>query len=265
MMTNSESEVENRMNPGQECRHVSFDELTLHYQPQIAADGSRIVSVEALLRVLKPEPRFVTAADVLAHFEAPDDAEALDWWVFRTAASDSLLWPELSVGINVSAARFREPDFADRALALTREIGADPKRLEIEIVESSFIDDFDTALANIERLRAHGFRVALDDFGTGYSSLTYLLKLPIDKLKIDKSFVDGIGTIQSTVIVQAVVALARALGLKITAEGVETEEQWRFLKIAGCHLMQGWYFAKALPADEISRLMSDRIVPRSAA
>lgn len=258
-------EVETRMNETDVRRHVSFEELTLHYQPQVAADGSRIVSVEALLRVQKPEPRFVSAADVLAFFEAPDDAEALDWWVFRTAATDALRWPEISVGINVSAARFREPDFADRALALVREIGADPKRLEIEIVESSFIDDFDTALANIERLRDHGFRVALDDFGTGYSSLTYLLKLPIDKLKIDKSFVDGIGTVQSTVIVQAVVALARALGLKITAEGVETEEQWRFLKIAGCHLMQGWYFAKALPAAEISRLLAERIVPRAAA
>ncbi|NLH82654.1 MAG: EAL domain-containing protein [Phyllobacteriaceae bacterium] len=246
-------------------KHVSFDELTLHYQPQVAADGSRIVSVEALLRVLKPEPRLMTPADVLAFFEAPEDAEALDWWVFRTAARDGLRWPELTVGINVSAARFRDPGFADAALAVAREIGADPRRLEIEIVESSFIEDFETAVGNIDRLRAHGFRVALDDFGTGYSSLTYLLKLPIDKLKIDKSFVDGIGTIQSTVIVQAVVALARALGLKITAEGVETEEQWRFLKIAGCHLMQGWYFAKAVSADEITRLVEARIAPRAVA
>lgn len=245
--------------------HVSFDELTLHYQPQMAADGSRIVSVEALLRVLRPEPRLVTPADVLAFFEAPEDAEALDWWVFRTAATDSLRWPELSVGINVTAARFRDPDFAERAVAVAAEIGADPRRLEIELVESSFIEDFEAAVANIERLRAAGFRVALDDFGTGYSSLTYLLKLPIDKLKIDKSFVDGIGTIQSTVIVQAVVALARALGLKITAEGVETEEQWRFLKIAGCHLMQGWYFSKAVSAEEITRLIDGRIAPRGAA
>ncbi len=247
-------------------RHgVSFDELTLHYQPQVAADASRIVSVEALLRVLNPEPRLMSPADVLAFFEAPEDEEALDWWVFRTAATDSLRWPQLSVGINMSAARFRDPTFADKAFALAQEVGADPKRLEIELVESSFIEDFETAVANIERLRAHGFRVALDDFGTGYSSLTYLLKLPIDKLKIDKTFVDGIGTIQSTVIVQAVVALARALGLKITAEGVETEEQWRFLKIAGCHLIQGWYFSKAVEADEITRLLESRVVPRAAA
>ena len=247
----------------QKC--VSLDELTLHYQPQIAADGSRIVSVEALLRVLKPTPRLMGPADVLAHFDAPDDAEALDWWVLRTAATDALRWPSLTVGVNVTAGRFHDPEFADRLIALLAEIGLPPSRLEIELVESSFIADFDAALANVERLRAAGVRLALDDFGTGYSSLTYLIKLPIDKLKIDKSFVDGIGSIQSAVIVQALVALARALGLKITAEGVETEEQYQFLRVAGCHLMQGWLFAKAMPADEITTLVEARIVPRRLA
>ena len=236
-------------------KRVSFDELTLHYQPQMTADGTRVASVEALLRVLKPEPRLMGPADVLAHFGAPRDAEALDWWVVRTACRDALRWPSISVGINLTAGRFRDPGFASRLALEVAEIGVPPQRLELEIVEGSYIEDFDTAVANINVLRAMGFRIALDDFGTGFSSLTYLLKLPVDKLKIDKSFVDGVGSIQSAAIVHSVVALARALGLKITAEGVETEDQHRFLKVAGCHYMQGWLFHKAMGADELTALL----------
>jgi len=235
---------------------VIFRDLTLHYQPQMTADGSRVAAVEALLRVLKPEPRFMGPADVLRHFDAPDDAEALDWWVVRRACTDALRWPTISVSVNLTAGRFRDPTFADHLGAMVREIGADPRRIELEIVESAYIEDFDTALANITALRAMGFRIALDDFGTGFSSLTYLLKLPVDKLKIDKSFVDGVGLMQSAAIVHSVVALARALGLKVTAEGVETAEQHRFLKAAGCHFMQGWLFHKAMCADDLTELLA---------
>lgn len=243
---------------------VSFDELTLHYQPQMTADGTRVASAEALLRVLKPVPRLMGPADVLAHFDAPEDAEALDWWVVRTACRDALRWPSISVAINLSAGRFRDPDFAARMVREVDEIGVPPQRIELEIVESSYIEDFDTAVANITALRAKGFRVALDDFGTGFSSLTYLLKLPVDKVKIDKSFVDGVGRIQSAAIVHAVVALARALGLKITAEGVETAEQHRFLKTAGCHFMQGWLFHKAMEADDLTTLLASEGPQRRA-
>ena len=239
-----------------ERKGISFDELTLHYQPQMTADGTRVASVEALLRVLKPVPRLMGPADVLAHFGAPEDAEALDWWVVRTACRDALRWPSISVGINLSAGRFRDPDFAARMAREIEAIGVPARRIELEIVESSYIEDFDTAVANIVALRAMGFRVALDDFGTGFSSLTYLLKLPVDKVKIDKSFVDGVGRVQSAAIVHAVVALARALGLKITAEGVETAEQHRFLKTAGCHFMQGWLFHKAMDADDLTALLA---------
>ena len=238
-------------------RGVSFDDLTLHYQPQMTADGSRVASVEALLRVLKPVPRLMGPADVLEHFGAPEDAEALDWWVVRSACRDALRWPSISVGINLSAGRFRDPDFAARLAGEVAAIGVPPQRLELEIVESSYIEDFETAVANIDALRAMGFRVALDDFGTGFSSLTYLLKLPVDKVKIDKSFVDGVDRMQSAAIVHSVVALARALGLKITAEGVETEQQHRFLKAAGCHFMQGWLFHKAMSADDLTELLAE--------
>lgn len=244
---------------------VSFDDLTLHYQPQVSADGSRIVAVEALLRLCRPTPRLATPADVLAFFEAPEDAAALDWWVFRRAATDALRWPTLTVSLNLTAERFRDPKFAAEALTLIEEIGVDPSRIELEIVEGAYIEDFETAVANIRALRERGVRIALDDFGTGFSSLTYLLKLPVDKVKIDKSFVDGVGFVQSAAIVHSVVALGRALGLKLTAEGVETEDQWRFLRAAGCHYLQGWLFAKALPAEAIDELMASGVAPRGLA
>jgi EAL domain-containing protein (putative c-di-GMP-specific phosphodiesterase class I) len=241
---------------------VSFDDLTLQYQPQVAADGSRVVAVEALLRILRPTPRLATPADVLAWFEAPDDAEALDWWVFRRAATDALRWPSITVSINMTADRFRDPTFARRALAMLDEIGIEPSRIEVEIVEGAYIGDFERAVANIDTLREAGVKIALDDFGTGFSSLTYLLKLPVDKVKIEKSFVDGVGFVQSAAIVHSVVALARALGMKITAEGVETEEQWRFLRAAGCHYIQGWYFSKAVSADVLDAMLASGVVPR---
>ena len=132
---------------------ISFEDLTLQYQPQVSADGTRIVAVEALLRVLRPTPRMATPADVLAWYEAPDDAEDLDWWVFRRAATDALRWPSLTVSINLTADRFRDPTFGRRALEVLAEIGIAPTRIEVEIVEGAYIGDFDTAVANIRVLR----------------------------------------------------------------------------------------------------------------
>lgn len=130
-----------------------LEELTLCYQPQVSADGSNCRG-RGLLRVLKPEPRLVSPADVLVFFKTPEAEEALDWWVLRRACADALQWPSLSVSVNVSAARFRDPAFAEGALALIDEVGVEPRRIEIEIAESAYIDDFDTALANIQILRA---------------------------------------------------------------------------------------------------------------
>ena len=241
---------------------VAEGDLTLYYQPQVLADASRVVSVEALIRLSHPLRGMVGAAEILQRLDAPLESEALDWWVLRTACIDSKRWPDLTVGINVTAGRFRDPAFADKLIAMIADVGADPRRIELEIVEGAYINDFETAVANIQKLRAQGIRLAIDDFGTGYSSLSYLLKLPVDKLKIDKSFIDDIGQMRSAAIVHAVIALSRAIGLKITAEGVETEEQLRFLKLAGCHYIQGWLFAKAMPADEIDALVASGKVPR---
>ena len=126
------------------------------------------------------------------------------------------------------------------------------------------IDNFEIAVGMVNRLRNLGIKIALDDFGTGYSSLNYLLRLPLDKLKIDKSFVDRVGMVQSAAIVQAVVAMARALGLKVTAEGVETEAQRLFLRVCGCHYLQGYLFSKPVPACEISKRLESGQTERRA-
>lgn len=243
---------------------VSFDELTLHYQPQMSADGAQIICAEALLRVLRPSPRLMGPADVLQHFQSPEDAAALDWWVLETACTDALRWPTISVSVNLTAERFHDPAFPDQLLALVQRLGLPPQRLELEIVESSYIADFETAVTTVTCLREHGFRVALDDFCTGYSSLTYLLKLPVDKIKIDKSFVEGVQYAKSAAIVLALVAMSRAMGLKVTAEGVETVEQHRMLRAAGCHYMQGWLFAKAVPATELDVMLAGPLSRRTA-
>lgn len=237
---------------------VSFDQLTLHYQPQMTADGTQVACAEALLRVLSPCGRLMGPAQVLSHFDAPEDAETLDWWVLRTACKDALNWPSISVSVNLTAERFRDNTFPDRLAQLVSELGLPPERLELEIVESSYITDFDCAVANVTRLRALGFRIALDDFCTGYSSLTYLLKLPVDKIKIDKSFVDDVEMTKSAAIVLALVAMARAIGLKVTAEGVETESQHRMLRAAGCHYMQGWFFSKAVDAPSLALMLAPK-------
>ena len=137
-----------------------------------------------------------------------------------------------------------------------RESGLPFERLELEIVESSYFDDPEKADKVLRRIRELGIKIALDDFGTGYSSLSCLLRLPLDRIKIDRSFVSGIDKVRSASIVHAIIALARAIGLKVTAEGIETEEQQKFLRAAGAHLLQGFLFSTPVPAERIDLLLA---------
>jgi EAL domain-containing protein (putative c-di-GMP-specific phosphodiesterase class I) len=244
--------------------NVNARELTLFYQPQYLADGKTIHCVEALLRHNHPIRGRVGPADVLRQLDTPDLMEQLDWWVLARACRDALAWGNLPVSINISATQFRAVDFATRVIEMVGTSGIAPARVELEIVEAAIIEDFDLATRNIDELRRAGMRIALDDFGTGFSSLTYLLRMPLDKLKIDKCFVDDCENMRSASIIHALVALARAVGLKVTAEGVETEGQHRVLRAAGVHYMQGFLFAGAVSADGITRLLGDNagMVPR---
>lgn len=229
----------------------------LYYQPQVTSDGETLVGVECLLRSVDADGQISGPKAILERIDDDAQANAIDWWVIRQACTDGLRWSKLTIAINISARQFQSPDFAGELLALLAEVGMPAGRIELELLENGIIENFESAIETMNVLRQGGIRIALDDFGTGYSSLAYLQKLPIDKLKLDKSLIDGTGELKAAAIVQAVTALSRALGMKVVAEGVETQAQQQFLRVAGCHLLQGYLFSPAVPADEIDRFIRD--------
>ena len=177
-------------------------------------------------------------------------------WVLRQACLASRRWPRLFVAVNLSPIQFRSPDLFDSFIRIVRESGADPRAIQLEVTERVLLDDDDNVGAVLGRLRGAGFKIVLDDFGTGYSSLSYLRRFEVDKIKIDGSFVQHLGDEPDSVaIVGAVLALGWALGLTVAAEGVETADQCTFLEAAGCKEMQGHYFARAMPEDDIAALL----------
>jgi len=175
---------------------------------------------------------------------------SLGSWVLEAACRQLKFWsqkPEsahLGLSVNISALQFQQPGFTERVLSALRETGADPAKLCLELTESTLLDSVDETITRIAELKAHGVSFALDDFGTGYSSLSYLKRLPLDQLKIDRSFIqDILLEASSGAIVQTIVALGRAIGLKVIAEGVETQPQRDFLARLGCHGFQGYLFS----------------------
>jgi EAL domain-containing protein (putative c-di-GMP-specific phosphodiesterase class I) len=173
--------------------------------------------------------------------------------VLRRACIDGKAWPGVTVSVNVSPLQFRRTDFVETVERALKDTGFDPSRLELELTESTLLGNVETAEASMHRLKALGVQLALDDFGTGYSSLAYLRRFPFDKLKIDRSFVRSIERApDAAAIVHAIVSLGRGLGMKVTAEGVETAEQQLFLRAAGVHSMQGYRFGKAVSAANVS-------------
>jgi diguanylate cyclase len=235
---------------------IERDELTLVYQPQVHADTGRIASVEALVRWRHPVHGIISPVMFIAAAEERGLVVPLGEWVMRRAMRDASRWPKLRVGVNVSAVQFRQKDFVESVSRVLRECGAQSHQLELELTEGVLVEDADQAQAAMMELRALGVKLALDDFGTGYSSLIYLRRFAFDKIKIDKSFLDQMeATGESAILVHSVVHLGRALGLEVTAEGVETEEQRRFLQAVGCHLLQGYLFSKPIAAEQLDELM----------
>jgi diguanylate cyclase (GGDEF)-like protein len=237
---------------------IENHELRLLYQPIVNKSGETVIGVEALCRWTHPTRGEIPPSEFIAVAEHSGLIIELGAWVLRQACIDGKAWPGLTVSVNVSPLQFRRTDFFDVVQNTLNETGFDPTRLEIELTESVLLGNVDTAEAGMLRLRALGVRLALDDFGTGYSSLLYLRRLPFDKLKIDRSFVLSIEkAADAAAIVHAVVSLGRGLGMKVTAEGVETADQQLFLRAAGVHFMQGYRFGRAVTAAEISaRLQS---------
>ncbi|RDV05313.1 EAL domain-containing protein [Undibacter mobilis] len=232
---------------------IKHGQLRLLYQPIVDKSGDVMLGVEALCRWTHPTRGEISPAEFIPLAENSGLIVELGAWVLRKAMLDGLAWPSLTVAVNVSPLQFRRADFADLVERTLAETGFDPARLELEITESVLIGNFDTAETSMLRLKALGVRLALDDFGTGYSSLLYLRRFPFDKLKIDRSFVLSIEkAADAAAIVHAVVSLGRGLGMKVTAEGVETADQHLFLRAAGVHSMQGYRFGRAMAPDKIA-------------
>jgi diguanylate cyclase (GGDEF)-like protein len=224
---------------------IATDGLRLAYQPIVNASGDTIVGVEALARWTHPTRGDIEPSQFIPIAEHSGLIIELGEWVLRKACTDGKAWPGVILSVNVSALQFRRPDFVDSVERVLAETGFDATQLELEITESTLLSNVDNAEVAMHRLKAIGLRLALDDFGTGYSSLAYLRRFPFDKLKIDRSFVRSIErSPDAAAIVHAIVGLGRGLGMKVTAEGVETAEQQLFLRAAGVHSMQGYRFGR---------------------
>ncbi|MEA2937973.1 MAG: hypothetical protein QOC56_1477, partial [Alphaproteobacteria bacterium] len=232
---------------------IEKDELRVAYQPIVNTSGETVVGVEALCRWTHPVRGEITPSEFIPIAENSGLIIELGEWILRRACLDGNAWPGIFVSVNVSPLQFRRADFVDVVERILAETEFDPTRLELEVTESTLLGNVDTAELAMFRLKALGVRLALDDFGTGYSSLLYLRRFPFDKLKIDRSFVHSIErAADAAAIVHAVVGLGRGLGMKVTAEGVETAEQHLFLRAAGVHSMQGFRFGRPGPAADIT-------------
>jgi diguanylate cyclase (GGDEF)-like protein len=233
------------------------DELQIHYQPQVSIDGLTVIGVEALVRWPHPVHGMVPPSDFIGIAEERGLIVPLSEWVLRRACLEAKRWEGIRLSVNVSPIQFRHADFVGNVLRIIEETGFDPTRLELELTEGVVVEDADAAEAAMMDLRSHGIGLALDDFGTGYSSLIYLRRFAFDKIKIDRSFLEYMETTgESAILVHSIAHLGRALGLRVCAEGVETVEQHRFLQAIGCHEMQGFLFSKAVPAEQVDRLLA---------
>jgi diguanylate cyclase (GGDEF)-like protein/PAS domain S-box-containing protein len=243
-------------------RAIERNELSLHYQPQVTIADGQICSMEALLRWRSPELGQVAPSDFIALAEDTGLILPIGSWVIRQACLQNKAWqdagmPPLRVAVNVSAHQFMAGTLPDVVAEALRESGLEPQYLEVELTESVMMHDSEEIAAQLARLTHMGVSISLDDFGTGYSSLGYLSRFMLDKLKIDQTFVRNITTEpRSAAIAQATIALAHGLSLVVIAEGVETEDQFEFLKGIGCDEVQGYLFSRPVHPDDMGRMIS---------
>jgi EAL domain-containing protein (putative c-di-GMP-specific phosphodiesterase class I)/GGDEF domain-containing protein len=236
---------------------IKNQELHVVYQPIVNPSGQKLMGVEALARWVHPVHGEIPPARFIPIAEHSGLIVELGEFMLRRACLDGRNWPALAVAVNVSPLQFRRPDFVELIECIVTETGFDPDRLELELTESTLLGNLEHAELSMLQLKGIGVCFALDDFGTGYSSLLYLRRFPFDKLKIDSSFVRSIEkAADAAAIVHAVVSLGRGLGMRVTAEGVETAEQHLFLRAAGVHSMQGFRFGRPVAAAEIDHRLA---------
>lgn len=235
---------------------LKLGQYLLHYQPQMDA-ANRMIGAEVLLRWLHPQRGLVPPAEFIPLAEETGHILALGHWVLETACRQLAMWAtdpkmqDLTLAVNISARQFRQPDFAEQIFAILERTGAAPQKLKLELTESLLVDSMEETVAKMVAIRTLGVGFSLDDFGTGYSSLSYLKRLPLDQLKIDRSFVrDLLTDPNDAVIAQTIIALGHNLGLSVIAEGVETEEQKALLASQGCDGYQGYLFSAPLSIED---------------
>lgn len=237
-------------------------EFLLHYQPRVAIDSLRIVGVEALVRWQHPQLGLVPPGDFIPLAEETGLILPIGEWVLREACRQNREWQDkgfarMRVGVNISARQFQQHHLAETVMRILEEAELGPEFLELELTESSIMSNAEATIVVLTKLQTKGVAISVDDFGTGFSSLSYLKRLPIDSLKVDQSFVRELATDpDDAALVMAIVSLAHTLRLRVVAEGVETQEQLRFLRLLRCDEIQGYLISKPLPVEGIEQLLA---------
>jgi diguanylate cyclase (GGDEF)-like protein len=240
---------------------IDRHEFVLHYQPQVDLGTGCMVGMEALVRWNHPERGLVPPLEFIGLAEETGLILPIGAWVIRTACEQCLAWQKLGYGkirmaVNLSVRQFEQPDLIEYIETVLADTGLEPHLLEIELTESLVMHDVNRSIEVLRQLKSLGLQMSVDDFGTGYSSLAYLKRFPIDLLKIDQSFVRDIGTADDAAIVKAILAMAHSLGMRVIAEGVETEAQCDFLRLNMCDEIQGYLFSRPLSSEKIDELLA---------
>jgi len=244
-------------------RHaLEREEFVLHYQPQVDVRTGRVFGAEALIRWNRPGHGLVPPATFIPAAEESGLIVPIGAWALNEASLQNKRWqeaglPPITVAVNLSAQQFRQKGIVDTVAGLLRASRLEARYLELELTETMMMHSVDEVIVTLEELKALGVQLTVDDFGIGYSSLNYLKRFPVDRLKIDRSFVQDIGTdADDTAIAQAVIALGHSLQLRVLAEGVESSAQLAFLRGAGCDEVQGYYLSKPVPAEEFELFLA---------
>ena len=249
-------ELENKLKTA-----IRNERFILYYQPQYYTSTKKLRGVEALIRWQDEDNKFISPALFIPMAEKNGTIVPIGKWVVEQSIKQYAIWRSqfgfpFVMSINISALQYKEDDFVESVVEVMERYKVSPSEIELEITESVLIDDFEEVYEKLKALRSYGIRISLDDFGTGFSSLSYLKKLPIDTLKIDKSFIDTVLTDSSSrVIMESIVNMVKALGFESIAEGVEQMEQYEYLQSIGCNVIQGYLFSKPLAPRDMEMIL----------
>jgi predicted signal transduction protein with EAL and GGDEF domain len=242
-------------------RAIDSGEFEMHYQPIVEVKTRRVCGVEALVRWRHPDKGLIAPDRFIPLAESTGLINPLGEWILQQACTDAVSWPDhIKLAINISAVQFKKGNLFEIILCALVGSGLAPERLELEITETSLLENQEAHLATLRQLKNLGIRIALDDFGTGYSSVTYLTNFPFDKIKVDRTFTrDVLNRRDYAAVVSSVLALAHGLGTITTVEGIETEAQFEYMRLAGADLGQGYLFGRPVPVSELD--FSGRALP----